>query len=104
MITIKQPPKELLEALDRWRGEYTDPVTLFQIVHWPYGQWFGVFGDGSHGAYEWFEWSESGGLLTSDVGYGQTDGAFVEILIRQAALTEALTEKTKQPSLAGEKR
>lgn len=75
------PPIRLLSALEKCRLKYSTPVTLFRLVELGDDIFCGVFGDGGNATYEWFVWS-AGKLETSDSGYGGTDSALRDALIK----------------------
>jgi hypothetical protein len=60
---------------------------LFYCHHLNEDDRYGVFGDGDNGAYEWFIW-RAGELTHSDKGYGQTDIALRDVLLKLFPLHE----------------
>ncbi len=77
-------PSQLLDALEKFQGRFTDPVHIFHCLCVQTEMWVGVFGDGDNGAYETFVWT-SGKLTCSDVGWGDTALALKDVLNRTLA-------------------
>jgi len=97
----KEIPKAIIEALSirnkrgnpynhrhgaEWvlesneQSEYTDMFAVFHLIN--RGDLIiGVAGDGNNGSYEWFAKTEKG-FKTSDCGYGDTDIALRDALIK----------------------
>jgi len=66
---------------------HTAVRTVFHSVWVNYGEALvGVFGDGSNGSYEWFIWSETSGMRTSDAGFGNDCSALCCGLVEARAM------------------
>lgn len=96
-VKLKEPisvPEELLLCLDKWYGNYTDPVCLYYIIQTDYGLVVGVFGDGDMATFEWFIWGERDILRTSNSGYGSP---YVALRDGVLEVEKGLREETGMP-------
>jgi hypothetical protein len=75
-------PAEVLTALARRQGRFTDMISVFHCIQLDQTHWVGVAGDGNNGSYESFSMRD-GKLTSSDVGYGDTAIALRDILVSE---------------------
>jgi hypothetical protein len=75
-------PSQVLAALARREGRYTNMVSVFLCIQLDVNHWVGVAGDGNNGSYEHFSMRD-GNLTCSDVGYGDTIIALRDILVSE---------------------
>lgn len=80
--TSVELPAELIDALKRWNGQYSEAAAVYNLVWLDLSHAVGTFGDGSMGCYEWFVW-EDGKLRTSQKGYGNTVPALRDVLVEE---------------------
>ncbi len=76
-------PAEVLTALARRQGQYTDMRDIFHCIQLDLNHWVGVAGDGANGSYENFSLRPDK-FECSDCGYGDTAIALRDILAKEA--------------------
>ncbi len=76
-------PPGLLSALQAKKFRYSTIRSVFYCMS-PYADdyCYGVAGDGENGGYEWFVFKK-GVLETSDCGYGSTEVALRDVLVKE---------------------
>jgi len=77
-------PDSVLDALSRVRCKYSTLCHVFHCIQLFSDTWVGVAGDGGNGCYEYFIW-KGGRLECSDCGYGATEWALRDVLVKEAA-------------------
>jgi hypothetical protein len=80
-IHTPDPSPTLIAALEATYLKYTSAEDLFHLIWLGGDNYCGVFGGGANGSYEWFTWIKAN-LVTSDSGYGGTESALRDVLIK----------------------
>lgn len=75
-------PEDILSALSRTRGKFSDLVHVFHCIQIGTDKWVGVAGDGDNAAYEYFV-MDRGRFTCTDCGYGCTDFALRDVLNKE---------------------
>jgi len=76
-------PAEVISALERRLGYYTDMRDIFYCIQIDLNHWIGVAGDGANASYENFS-LQPDKFECSDCGYGETAIALRDILAKHA--------------------